>query len=124
SSSGRHTRFSRDWSSDVCSSDLFTRLGPFEELLEARIADQVADRLAAILRRAEAEQFLGGRVPPVEIALGIQHHHGVAQRGGGFLDSVDHRLQATAPALTAALQAIDGIEDLAPEAVALRWLGI
>src|SRR5690606_40477904 len=27
SSRRRHTRFSRDWSSDVCSSDLFTRMG-------------------------------------------------------------------------------------------------
>src|SRR5690606_40819346 len=28
SSRRRHTRFSRDWSSDVCSSDLFTYVGP------------------------------------------------------------------------------------------------
>src|SRR5690606_39801537 len=31
SSRRRHTRFSRDWSSDVCSSDLFLYLPPAEE---------------------------------------------------------------------------------------------
>src|SRR5690606_40772068 len=41
SSRRRHTRFSRDWSSDVCSSDLFqlTEYGAFMKLP----ADQIAD---------------------------------------------------------------------------------
>src|SRR5690606_2666507 len=34
SSRGRHTRFSRDWSSDVCSSDL----GVFQEVIGQRLA--------------------------------------------------------------------------------------
>src|SRR5690606_40983647 len=40
SSRRRHTRFSRDWSSDVCSSDL----GGFDYLLKTRHADMEAYR--------------------------------------------------------------------------------
>src|SRR5690606_40306905 len=39
SSRRRHTRFSRDWSSDVCSSDLRN----FDEIYRALIAMQTAD---------------------------------------------------------------------------------
>src|SRR5690606_39299647 len=39
SSRRRHTRFSRDWSSDVCSSDLFAA---YTEAVTARLADRVA----------------------------------------------------------------------------------
>src|SRR5207302_5327473 len=35
SSRRRHTRFSRDWSSDVCSSDLIARLGKVKYLSES-----------------------------------------------------------------------------------------
>src|SRR5690606_1562779 len=45
SSRRRHTRFSRDWSSDVCSSDLFERpttVGPFAQLLHAAIDTGIA----------------------------------------------------------------------------------
>src|SRR5690606_40532766 len=40
---GRHTRFSRDWSSDVCSSDLYERLGsPEGELALAQAVTYLA----------------------------------------------------------------------------------
>src|SRR5690606_41020770 len=51
SSRGRHTRFSRDWSSDVCSSDLLVEREPNYSLVSARL---LMDRL-----RAEALSFLG-----------------------------------------------------------------
>src|SRR5690606_41199558 len=41
----RHTRFSRDWSSDVCSSDLFQKL---EETFPASQTYQVADVLRVL----------------------------------------------------------------------------
>src|SRR3989449_4278539 len=40
SSRRRHTRCSRDWSSDVCSSDLFKGTGNMEVILDRRIADR------------------------------------------------------------------------------------
>src|SRR5690606_40306451 len=36
SSRRRHTRFSRDWSSDVCSSDLFMAVGAYSSAIMAR----------------------------------------------------------------------------------------
>src|SRR5690606_40938316 len=50
SSRRRHTRFSRDWSSDVCSSDLFV--------------DQAAE--ARVVRRIAKEHPAGGHVPEGE----------------------------------------------------------
>src|SRR5690606_40600436 len=49
SSRRRHTRFSRDWSSDVCSSDLFDRLPGIAVLHfdESRPVDEVIAELAA-----------------------------------------------------------------------------
>src|SRR5207302_3098646 len=40
----RHTRFSRDWSSDVCSSDLLAAVTP--ELVEKVIAKEAVDAIA------------------------------------------------------------------------------
>src|SRR5690606_40685403 len=48
SSRRRHTRFSRDWSSDVCSSDLFAAVGVVEDQAgyaeRALVLDAVDDR--------------------------------------------------------------------------------
>src|SRR5690606_37843097 len=58
SSRRRHTRFSRDWSSDVCSSDL-----PLALLLADEIGthlEQFGQFLRAVV--GAAEQLLGGRV--------------------------------------------------------------
>src|SRR2546422_5036820 len=45
SSRRRHTRCSRDWSSDVCSSDLLQGRGPAMLLLQRfRLGERVADR--------------------------------------------------------------------------------
>src|SRR6266511_5845645 len=58
SSRRRHTRFSRDWSSDVCSSDLFVARAALNNL--ARVA--LARRDAESLRRCLSNSFplLGG----------------------------------------------------------------
>src|SRR5690606_40136387 len=65
SSRRRHTRFSRDWSSDVCSSDLFEAADAFEDdevatvagLLEMR---QPADAADPLQRGAAARTLLCG----------------------------------------------------------------
>ncbi|MCY1301592.1 hypothetical protein D9M69_524850 [compost metagenome] len=101
----------------------FQRVGVdrlLEVFLEARMAHQVGDRLAAVLRGLQAEQGLRGAVPPLQVAVGVEQDHRVAQGGGGLLHAVDHRLQAAAGLLVAALQVVDGVEHLAPQAIAVR----
>src|SRR5690606_40303007 len=60
SSRRRHTRFSRDWSSDVCSSDLLLALDPGDDRRER------ADRDADDEQRLDEgrEQLLHQAVPP------------------------------------------------------------
>src|SRR5690606_40546474 len=66
SSRRRHTRFSRDWSSDVCSSDLRTRVDLIERTVEYRCAskpdddgEDVNDRRGPI--RVRQRDLLAGR---------------------------------------------------------------
>src|SRR6266511_2075080 len=61
SSRRRHTRFSRDWSSDVCSSDLVEE----QRLLTAEAAGH-SDEQAAYLRRMDQ---IGWRVAELQVAL-------------------------------------------------------
>ncbi|VTL98804.1 Uncharacterised protein [Pseudomonas aeruginosa] len=46
-----------------------------EVFLEARMADQVAHRLAAVLRGLQAEQVFRGEVPPFQVAVAVEHDH-------------------------------------------------
>src|SRR5256884_3954076 len=71
SSRRRHTRCSRDWSSDVCSSDLLTVLQgqrvpghpDFRQL--PRLAKQRLDRLPLLLGEAERDAIVVGAEPVV-----------------------------------------------------------
>src|SRR5690606_41125846 len=56
SSRRRHTRFSRDWSSDVCSSDLFA-LRLSRQYAEEFRAMPLADETVAELRRLASESL-------------------------------------------------------------------
>src|SRR3712207_8240780 len=64
SSRRRHTRYWRDWSSDVCSSDLGEEmdrilgleLGADDYVTKPFSAAELAARLRAVLRRAEAPE--------------------------------------------------------------------
>src|SRR5690606_40711932 len=52
----RHTRFSRDWSSDVCSSDLGSRLGWFGDGGAQQVAvDEVKERTISELVSASGK---------------------------------------------------------------------
>src|SRR5690606_41071483 len=83
SSRRRHTRFSRDWSSDVCSSDLHAALLPWLPLLErgglARVAvctDGAPERLPRpLLRRVQRR---GGQYHLLRLA--IRRHRAALER--------------------------------------------
>src|SRR5690606_40059383 len=69
SSRRRHTRFSRDWSSDVCSSDL-------DETAVLGDADEVLGRNQAPCRVLPADQCLGaGDAVGLEVDLGMVEEH-------------------------------------------------
>src|ERR671921_1021670 len=68
SSRRRHTRYWRDWSSDVCSSDLLSHLalltgarGPaFNCLTACAASTQAIGEATEILRRGDADVMIGG----------------------------------------------------------------
>src|SRR5690606_39813155 len=66
SSRRRHTRFSRDWSSDVCSSDLYGQVGKDEVRHVDLVAPTGRDEAAAGVQGAEAGIRGGG----IEVAAG------------------------------------------------------
>src|SRR5439155_3399823 len=63
SSRRRHTRWPRDWSSDVCSSDLGEPLTPAEETKVEQIAEQIK---TAVKAEAEAEAAFTAKYPGTE----------------------------------------------------------
>src|SRR5690606_40569535 len=77
SSRRRHTRFSRDWSSDVCSSDLLLPLpARFQERLAARLE-------AAVQRNQDFQDAFGQERGLVRVAGG--EHESVQGPGGGVV---------------------------------------
>src|SRR5438067_11782428 len=87
SSRRRHTRSKRDWSSDVCSSDLFQRVG--QRGRRARRADRRAGNAANLyiareIGRASCREreykFARGGTHKKKIA--VRGRHGLASRGG------------------------------------------
>src|SRR5690606_41008379 len=80
SSRRRHTRFSRDWSSDVCSSDLF--LHAEVEFLDVFLLEQPG---AGIGHHDAAD------LQHIAVMGGVQRHVGVLldQQDGGLLLGVD-----------------------------------
>src|SRR5438445_13863041 len=79
SSRRRHTRYWRDWSSDVCSSDLRIVLA-----LAFQYAEQMLDRSLAILGMNSADPFLVGLVGRVGRQAVNQQIFG----GAAILDAV------------------------------------
>src|SRR5207249_8715575 len=77
SSRRRHTRSKRDWSSDVCSSDLFTvaRLGGDEftvlldDIKDPNDAKRAADRM---MKSLSAPFILGGKEVFTSVSIGIE----------------------------------------------------
>src|SRR5690606_16530527 len=85
----RHTRFSRDWSSDVCSSDVVAGVG----IVPARV-DEAGETLPhqfvmADVRRIQGRQFPGRRLEsavvrgPGRLAAARAGAAGVVQPGDG-----------------------------------------
>src|SRR5690606_11467914 len=83
SSRRRHTRFSRDWSSDVCSSDLAVFAhrvegGEREHLKAARVGENGSVPLHELVQPAHvANEFVAG--PEVQV-VGVGEDHGCARR--------------------------------------------
>src|SRR3712207_8212231 len=71
SSRRRHTRYWRDWSSDVCSSDLRSDPDDFDDQRVARLGAADGNRAADLVDRVEVErgQDVGGRGPG-DLAVG------------------------------------------------------
>src|SRR3712207_1504496 len=83
SSRRRHTRYWRDWSSDVCSSDL-------RDVAERRAMEEERERLLAAERRArtaaeQAQHDLAHRAVHDDLT-GLLNRAGLAQRVGAVLD--------------------------------------
>src|SRR5438552_8095840 len=114
SSRRRHTRWSGDWSSDVCSSDLEVFLLQIEDVLRrGRDADEIpAGRMLDALRlpcragRVQDEQWVRGvhrlgrtfgirfrhqLVPPLVSSLPHGHLHACAPEDDDVLDEIDVR---------------------------------
>src|SRR5690606_39719712 len=70
----RHTRFSRDWSSDVCSSDLFGGIGADA----SNTLQPIAGVLQRLLKmgRVRAVDHIVGRIPVTEV---VDLFNGLAQ---------------------------------------------
>src|SRR5690606_15063056 len=91
------TRFSRDWSSDVCSSDLAERLQPLgiDSLPEGDLApllqqleQRLADWQARVASQTEIERRIG------ELNSELRHQQAMAQAAEAALAQRDQRLQA------------------------------
>lgn len=91
-----------------------------EVLLEGRMTHQVADRVTSVLRLLQPQQAVGGGVPPFQIAIAVEHDHRILECGGRALGAIDDALQFAAQAQVAALQLVEAIEDIAPDAGRIR----
>src|SRR5690606_8914999 len=69
SSRRRHTRFSRDWSSDVCSSDLTSRCAEEKATWPSRAVAQVKHQRTGHVERHESRAALEVRPVPVILRL-------------------------------------------------------
>src|SRR5207249_9216169 len=67
----RHTRSKRDWSSDVCSSDLTGAL-VVEDLKPADFDERALFHLLNLAREDDAFVLITGRVPPVAFEVELR----------------------------------------------------
>src|SRR5690606_41014861 len=74
SSRRRHTRFSRDWSSDVCSSDLCVDMAQqFAAVDAAKLWIGIGKMLTDVAQRARPQQGIAERMQQ-HIAIGMGDH--------------------------------------------------
>src|SRR3989449_2657451 len=84
SSRRRHTRCSRDWSSDVCSSDLCSTVGPIDQqqLFYLRSRGLSQETARGLLTYGFGTEILG-RVPVVEVRSQLDYLVRAWLAGGG-----------------------------------------
>src|SRR5690625_5118412 len=85
SSRTRHTRWPRDWSSDVCSSDLGPPVGAIADVVAKQAFHQT--RLLAGLHPEDGQGLDGALVQPAGGQLGVS---GNAYRGPGGIGQIDN----------------------------------
>src|SRR5690606_40275470 len=86
----RHTRFSRDWSSDVCSSDLIAReiLAAFHSLCPERkerpqtglVGEDIFDGEVALIRTAQTRQVIRCLAIDIDESAILQKHYSLQGR--------------------------------------------
>src|SRR5690606_17548617 len=110
SSRRRHTRFSRDWSSDVCSSDLEVRVLRRVEDLEQRRGGVALEGRAQLVHLVEQEhRVLGARLAD---ALDDAARHGADVRAAVAADvGLVARAAKTYADVLAAQRLGDGLRD-------------
>ena len=97
-----------------------TVVAAIEVTQELRVAQQVHEALPAI-GLAQPQQPLCRFVEPLQAAVVVDDGHAVAHGGEGVLQVIHRGLQAGAVLPSPFLQLIDLAEQVAPDAVDLRW---
>src|SRR5690606_40311127 len=81
SSRRRHTRFSRDWSSDVCSSDLRAKVQALVDEHTRRTTDAMAAEDADLTRKLAAEGMVITEPSAAELAEARSEERRVGKEG-------------------------------------------
>src|SRR5690606_40651489 len=81
SSRRRHTRFSRDWSSDVCSSDLADRYGPGSRR-QLALGHDLRDLVTADQQGLVADDLAGNHIDNVAAGNGVEIGRASCREGG------------------------------------------
>jgi hypothetical protein len=92
--------------------------------VELRLAHQVDDRLAAVLREVEPELLAGARVRPFDRVVLVEHDDAVGDGFRGATEPVDHRSKIALVGGTHAHPPVDRREHLAPRTDALGDRGV
>src|SRR5690349_24558888 len=92
SSRRRHTRSLRDWSSDVCSSDLDHPISAVLEAVDADVARVFATAARGMAESAEQRRALVLAIPALELVL--RREEGIAAAGVDQVTRLDRVLRA------------------------------
>ena len=89
-----------------------------------RMANEVDERLSAIVRKIEPKLRDGTRIRPVDARRGVEHHHTVRQCSGGEPEACDDVTQLALVRIARAGMTVDRGQRRHPHAAAFRHLGV
>src|SRR5690606_26338173 len=87
---------------------------------KGRVANEIADVLADVLRARQPEQARRGLVEPANLPLRVEHDRAVRHGIGGLAESAQQALDALLALLVASMAPVQELEDVAPGAVRFR----